>query len=54
LNILDRFVKDPQISNLMKIWQVVAKLFHADGETDKMKLVVTLRNFADMYNNHKT
>jgi len=32
---------------------VVAK-FHADGETDMTKLIVTFHNFADTYNNQKT
>jgi len=35
LNILDRFLKNPQISDIMKIRQVGAELFHAAGETDR-------------------
>jgi hypothetical protein len=30
----------------MKIRQVAAELFHADGRTDTRKLIVTFRNFA--------
>jgi hypothetical protein len=33
-NFLDRFFKSPQVSNLMKISQVMADMFHADGRTD--------------------
>jgi hypothetical protein len=34
LNFLDRFSKNTQMSNLMKIRRVGAELFHADGQTD--------------------
>jgi len=37
-----------QISNFMKIRPVAAKLFHADGQTDKTKLIVTFGNFANV------
>ena len=43
----DRFSKNPQISNFMKIRPVGAKLFHADGQTDMTKLIVALRDFAN-------
>jgi len=33
LNILDRVSKNTQISNLMKIRHVAAKMFQADGQT---------------------
>jgi hypothetical protein len=33
LNILDKFSKNPQISNFMKIRPVGAELFHADRQT---------------------
>jgi len=33
---------------------VVAKLFHADRETDTTKLIVSFRNFAYTYNNQRT
>jgi len=35
MNFLDRFSKNTQISNFLKIRQVGAKLLHADGHTDK-------------------
>jgi len=37
LNYLDRFWKNIQISNLIKIRPVGAELFHADGRTDGHK-----------------
>jgi hypothetical protein len=43
LNFLDRFSKNHQIKNIMKIPPVGAELFHADGWTD-MKLIITFRN----------
>ena len=47
LNLLNRFSKNPQISNLMKIHPVVAELFHADGQmagqTDMTKLFKILQ-----------
>jgi hypothetical protein len=30
----------------MKVCAVEAELFHADGQTDMMKLIVAFRNFA--------
>ena len=45
LNYLDRFSKYPKISNFMKIRQVGAELFHADGRTGITKLIVAYRNF---------
>ena len=35
LNLLDRFSKNPQISNLMKIRLVGAELFHTQGRTKR-------------------
>jgi len=35
LNFLDRFSKNPQLSNFIKIRLVEADLFHADGQTDR-------------------
>ena len=43
----DRFSKNTQISNFMKIRTAGAQLFHADGQTDMTKLIVTFRNFAN-------
>ena len=37
----------------MKNHSVGAELFHADGKTDKTKLTVAFRNFANMPKNHK-
>ena len=36
----------------MKIRPVGAKLFHADGRTDMMKLIIVFRNFADAPKNY--
>jgi len=36
-----------QISNFMRNCPVGAELFHADGWTDTMKLIVALRNFGN-------
>ena len=38
--------KNIKIQNFMKIRQVGAELFHADGQTDITKLAVAFRNFA--------
>jgi hypothetical protein len=35
------------VSNFTKIRSVGAELFHTDGQTDKMKLTVAFRNFAN-------
>jgi hypothetical protein len=55
MNFQDKFFKNTQISNFMKIRPVGAELFHADrqtdgrteGQTDMTKLTVTFRNFAN-------
>jgi hypothetical protein len=45
-----QILKNPQISNSIKIRLVGAELYHADGwadgRTDMTKLLVALRNFA--------
>jgi hypothetical protein len=41
------FLKNPQKPNFMKIRPVGAELFHADGQTDVIKLLVAFRNFAN-------
>ena len=43
------FYKNPQISNFVNIRPVGTELFHADGQTDMTKLIVTFRNFANAY-----
>ena len=50
LNFLDRFSKNAQISNLMKIRPLGAESFHTDrrtGMTDITKLIVVFLNFAN-------
>jgi hypothetical protein len=47
LELRDRFSKNTQISNFMKMRPVGAELFHADGRTDMTKLTAAFRNFAD-------
>jgi len=47
LEFFDRFSKDNQISNFMKIRPVGAELFHAGGRTDMTKLIFGFRSFAN-------
>jgi hypothetical protein len=47
LNFLERFSKNTQIPDVMKIRLVGAELFHADGQRDMAKLMVAFRNFAN-------
>jgi hypothetical protein len=51
LDFLDRFSKNTQVSNFIKILPLGAELFHADGrtnvQTDMTKLIVAFCNFAD-------
>jgi hypothetical protein len=47
LNFPDRFSKNAEISNLMKILSVGVELLHADGQTDMTKLIVAFRNFSN-------
>ena len=46
-NCHDRFSRNTQIPNFIKIRPVGAELFHADKGTDMKKLIVALRNFAN-------
>jgi hypothetical protein len=48
LEIPRQVLENIQVSNLMKIHPVEAKLFHADGRTDRYttKLIVAFRSFA--------
>lgn len=54
LELAQKILKNPQISNLMKIHPVGAKLLHAVGRTDRktnmMKLIFGIHSFA---NTHK-
>jgi hypothetical protein len=45
--LLDRFWKNSQPSNSMKIRPVGAELFHADRQTDIRMLILAFRNFVN-------
>ena len=47
LELLDRFSKNTQVSNFMKILPVEDELFPADGRTDMSKRIVAFRNFTN-------
>ena len=53
LNFHNRFLKNTQISDLMKICLMGAELFHADRRTDMTKLMVAFSSFANASKNHK-
>jgi hypothetical protein len=44
---VERFSKNIQISDFMKILSVGAELFHADRRKDMIKLMVAFRNFSN-------
>jgi hypothetical protein len=43
--------KNTLISNFIEIRPLRAEIFHMDGQTDTMNLIVAIRNFADAPNN---
>jgi hypothetical protein len=45
LEFIDRFSKNIQLSNFIKILPVGAELLHADRGTDMKKVIVPFRNF---------
>jgi hypothetical protein len=47
LEFFDRFSKNTQVSNFIKILPMGAELFHADGRIDMTRLLVAFRNFAN-------
>ena len=47
MNFIDRYMKNPQILNFMKIRPVGAELFHADRRTGMAKLTLASRYFAN-------
>ena len=47
MNFLDRFSKNTQIPNFIKIRPVGAELFHADRWADMAKLTVAKSNLAN-------
>jgi len=50
-SIRDRFSKNIQIPNFMKICPVEAEVFHAEGRTDMTKLIVTFLHFLNTHKN---
>ena len=46
-NFFDRFSKNHQKSNFIKIRPVGVELFYADGRTDMKKLIVAFRNLGN-------
>jgi len=47
LTFLNRFSKNTQTSNFIKIRPIEPELFYADEETDMIKLTVTSYNFVN-------
>ena len=53
LEISRQILEKTQISSFFKIRPVGAELFHADGQTNTTKLIVTFRNFANAPKNQR-
>jgi len=51
---LDRFSKNTQIPNFMKIRPLGAELYHVERQTDMTKLMAVFRNFANAHKNDKS
>jgi hypothetical protein len=47
-NILDRFSKNTQISNFIRIRPAEAELFRADGRAHMTKLIVPFGNYSNV------
>jgi hypothetical protein len=53
-NSLDRFKKNNQILNFIKIRPLVAELFRTERQTGTKKLIVAFRNFVNAPNTYET
>ena len=52
MNFLDRFLKNIQMSNFMKILQLGSELFHADRRTDRRKYYSLICNSTSASKSH--
>jgi hypothetical protein len=51
LNFLNTFLKNNELSILVKILLVAVELFHADRQRDMTKLIIAFRNYANAHKN---